>query len=244
LTPGRDAGADVRRGAAPGRAPTPSPTPAPTPPTSRVLVVNASPMLGGSTTRALTAHTAWKLALDDDAIDVRYRDVGTEPPPHLDHAAIEAFRTAAAARTAAQAATVATADALTREVVEAGTLVLGVPLHNFGIPSPLKAWLDQVLRQGVTWQPTADGARSLMAGKTAFVLTAATDAASPCAGGGCPEQIRPALEAALRLLGVETLHFVHAGDQALGGAPAARGRDDAIWRIDRLTESPTLRRAA
>ncbi len=211
---------------------------------SKVLVVNASPLIGGSVTRALTAHAAWKLALEDDAVDVRYRDVGTAPPPHLDHAMISAFRTPAAERTAAQAALAADAARLTAEVVAADTLILGVPLYNFGIPSGLKAWLDQVIRAGATWKEGPDGARPLLSGKTAFVLSAATDAASPCAGGGCIEQVRPALTAALRLLGAETVDFLHADDQAADGPTAERGRQDAIWRIDRLTEAPTLKRAA
>jgi len=35
--------------------------------------------------------------------------------------------------------------------MDADILVIGTPLYNFGIPSTLKSWIDQIARAGVTF---------------------------------------------------------------------------------------------
>jgi FMN-dependent NADH-azoreductase len=61
---------------------------------------------------------------------------------------------------------------LTDELLAADVLVMAAPMYNFAIPSTLKAWLDHVLRAGVTFKYTATGPQGLLTGKRAFVLTA------------------------------------------------------------------------
>ncbi len=48
-------------------------------------------------------------------------------------------------------ATLAYSDSAIAELVAADLIVLGTPMYNYGMPSALKAWVDQVIRVGRTF---------------------------------------------------------------------------------------------
>jgi FMN-dependent NADH-azoreductase len=105
----------------------------------------------GSHTRRLTARFIenWQAARPQDAIT--YRDVGANPPAAVTGDWVAAAFTKPDRRDAAQRATLAESDELTAELVAADLIVIGAPMYNFGIPAPLKAWIDNVVRVGVTF---------------------------------------------------------------------------------------------
>jgi FMN-dependent NADH-azoreductase len=45
----------------------------------------------------------------------------------------------------------AQSDRLVDELVDADLIVIGVPMYNFGMPSTLKAWIDNIVRVGLTF---------------------------------------------------------------------------------------------
>ncbi|WP_255949544.1 FMN-dependent NADH-azoreductase [Streptomyces odontomachi] len=81
---------------------------------------------------------------------VIYRDLATDPVPHIDRHAATAFMTDPAAHTPEQAAAYAQRLKLVEEFEAADAVVIGAPMYNFTIPSTLKAWLDQVIVVGRT----------------------------------------------------------------------------------------------
>ncbi|WP_033074238.1 FMN-dependent NADH-azoreductase [Sphingopyxis sp. MWB1] len=105
----------------------------------------------GSHSRRLTARflDRWRTARPQDRII--YRDVGAEPPAPVDEAWVAAAFTPPQRRTPEQQARLAESDRLTAELVAADLLVVGAPMYNFGIPAPLKAWIDNIVRVGVTF---------------------------------------------------------------------------------------------
>jgi FMN-dependent NADH-azoreductase len=56
--------------------------------------------------------------------------------------------------------------------MEADTIIISLPLFNFGIPSVLKTWLDHIVRAGVTFNYTADGPLGLVTGKKLYIALA------------------------------------------------------------------------
>jgi FMN-dependent NADH-azoreductase len=100
------------------------------------------------------------------------RDLAKDPVPHLDGERFGAFNTKPGARTPAQQAVIDYSDALIAELKAADTIVIGVPMYNFGIPSTLKAYFDHVARAGVTFKYTEKGAVGLLTGKKAFLVVA------------------------------------------------------------------------
>ena len=63
-------------------------------------------------------------------------------------------------------------DSLIADLQEADEYVIGVPMHNFSIPSTLKLWIDQVARLGKTFSYGSGGAKGLLSGKKATLIMA------------------------------------------------------------------------
>jgi FMN-dependent NADH-azoreductase len=164
------------------------------------------------------------------------RDLARDPVPHLDAERFGAFVTPADRRTPAQQAAVAYSDRLIEELKRADTLALGLPLYNFGVPSTLKAWFDQIARAGVTFRYTDQGPVGLLTGKQAYVFAAR---------GGIyrgadlqPQYVRNFLG----FLGIESVRFVFAEGLALGDASKRQSLEQAGVEVAAL--AAVQRRAA
>jgi FMN-dependent NADH-azoreductase len=72
--------------------------------------------------------------------------------------------------TPAQRSYLSTSDELIGELQAADTVVIGVPMYNFSIPSPLKAWIDQIVRLGKTVGYGPNGPQGLLAEKKVVVI--------------------------------------------------------------------------
>lgn len=136
--------------------------------THAVLRIDASARREGSVSRDLTDKIVARIP---DATTVT-RDLAAAPVPQIDEAWIAANFTPAADRTPEQAATLALSDALVDELNHADTLVIGLPVYNFGVPAALKAWIDHIARRGVTFRYTEAGPEGLLTGKRAIVAMA------------------------------------------------------------------------
>ncbi|MFN3606681.1 MAG: FMN-dependent NADH-azoreductase [Cypionkella sp.] len=88
---------------------------------------------------------------------MQVRDLAAEPVPHLDATLLGGWMTPAGQQSEAEQAALALSNLLTDELLAADVLVLAAPMYNFAIPSTLKAWLDHVLRAGVTFKYTETG---------------------------------------------------------------------------------------
>jgi FMN-dependent NADH-azoreductase len=173
-----------------------------------ILQVNTS-ILGneGQSTRLANEFVA-ELGADQ----VIVRDLAREPVPHLDAERFGAF--IAQARNEKQKQIVAYSDKLIDELRRADTIVLGLPMYNFGVPSMLKAYFDHVARAGVTFRYTEKGSVGLLAGKKAYVFATR--------GGyyaGTPLDTQTEyVRSFLAFLGITDVEFVYAEGLAISEA--------------------------
>jgi FMN-dependent NADH-azoreductase len=123
-----------------------------------ILQIDASARSGlsgidprGSHTRRLTHRfiERWQEARPQDS--VTYRDVGQQPPSPVSGDWIAAAFTRPERRNEAARARLAESDILVEELLRADLIVIGAPMYNFGLPAQLKAWVDNVVRVGVTF---------------------------------------------------------------------------------------------
>ncbi len=135
--------------------------------TDTVLRIDASARREGSTSRDLTTKVIDHLA----PVQIITRDLAYGLPL-IDEAWVGANFTPADQRSAEQAEKLALSDTLVAEIKSADTLVIGVPIYNFGVPAALKAWVDQVARAGVTFKYTETGPKGLLTGKRAILVVA------------------------------------------------------------------------
>ena len=76
-------------------------------------------------------------------------DFAVDPIPHLDGATGTARLVQPDQRTPAQDESFARSVALVDEIKNADTVLLGLPLYNFGPPSTVKAWVDHIVAPGL-----------------------------------------------------------------------------------------------
>ncbi|OGA33844.1 MAG: FMN-dependent NADH-azoreductase [Betaproteobacteria bacterium RIFCSPLOWO2_12_FULL_62_13b] len=177
-----------------------------------ILQINSSARREASNSTRLAARLVQRLRESDPTARLTVRDLNATPHPVLDEAALGALFAPAGERTPEQAARVALDDALIAEIQAADSVVLGVPMYNFGVPAPLKNWIDAISRAGVTFRYTEKGPEGLLKGKKVYVVLAR--------GGkyrDTPADTQVAyLKMVLTFLGLTDLHFIYAEGLAMG----------------------------
>jgi FMN-dependent NADH-azoreductase len=118
--------------------------------TMHLLHIDSSIQGDRSVTRKLSARAAdvWHAAHPQGT--VTYRDLGSDPVPHLDAVTGPARLLPAEQHNPTQAASWALSGELVNEIREADTILLGLPLYNFGAPSTVKAWVDHLIASGLS----------------------------------------------------------------------------------------------
>src|SRR3954463_12174306 len=121
-----------------------------------------------SISRRLTARAAanWRAAHPHGT--VTYRDLAAAPPPHADADTGLAGMAPSDQHTPAQAAAYALRAELIEEVRRADTILLGLPVYNFGAPSTVKAWVDHLVTPGLSLDPETRA--GLLGGRDLIVL--------------------------------------------------------------------------
>jgi FMN-dependent NADH-azoreductase len=192
---------------------------------STLLHIDSSPLYGRSVSRELTTAfvTQWKASHPDGR--VIYRDLSATIIPPVNAEWVGAVFTPEQARTPQQKELVSLSDSLLAELERADEYVIGVPMHNFGVPSVLKLWIDQIARVGRTFAYGEKGPKGLLVGKKATFIIATGgiyDAQTQMASFNFVE---PYLRSVFVFLGVTDATFLTAG----GTAALNQGRDRSAF---------------
>lgn len=137
-----------------------------------ILHVISSPRNGASHSIRLGNAIIEKIKAAHPGSTVKEINLVRKQFPHLEEAHLASFFTPPESRTPENIEAIRHSDDAIREVMEADVLVIGAPLYNFSIHSSLKAWLDHVVRAGVTFRYDSNGAEGLVKGKKAYIALA------------------------------------------------------------------------
>jgi len=177
-----------------------------------ILQINSSARREASHSTRLANRLVQRLRHADPEATLAIRDLNDTPHPVLDEAALGALFSPAGQRTPEQAARVALDDALIAQIQAADVVVLGVPMYNFGVPAPLKNWIDAISRAGVTFRYTEKGPEGLLKGKKVYVALTR--------GGiyrNTPADTQvPYLKTVFAFLGMTDVQFLYAEGLAMG----------------------------
>lgn len=105
-------------------------------------------------------------------------------------------------------------------------------MHNFTIPSVLKAWIDQILRVGLTMKSTPAGKVGMLRDRPVFIGIASGGVFSG-ERANQPDFLTPYLSLAFGSIGLKTLQFLSV--QATGFMDRERAtlaREKALTAID------------
>lgn len=184
-----------------------------------LLHIDSSFQTDASVTRALTARARERWTAAHPGAPVTYRDLGADPVPHFDTASALARMIPADVHTPEQAASWALSAALIEEIKAADTIILGLPLYNFGPPSSVKAWVDHLIAPGLSLDPATHA--GLLGGRDLIVLASRGGGY----GAGTPREgwdhAEPWLPHGLSLTGLEP-RFITAELQLAHTTPAMK----------------------
>ena len=210
---------------------------------SRTLLhVDSSPRTDDrSHSRRLTARFAelWRAAAPaSGGRAVRHRDLRATVPPHVDQAWIAAAFAPPEGRTAEMRRALAASDELVDEFLAADEYLLGAPMYNFGVPSALKAWIDNVVRVGRAFafdpiDPAGEFYRPRVPPGRRMTVVVTTGDAGYQPGGPLwrLNQIEPYLRTVFGFVGVGEFRFVYAGNDEFGGERLERSLEAAAREI-------------
>ncbi|GAB4368050.1 MAG: FMN-dependent NADH-azoreductase AzoR1 [Elainellaceae cyanobacterium] len=209
---------------------------------AHLLHLDSSPRDERSRSRRFTREfvEAWKQMHPDDI--VTYRDIGRNPVPHLDESWIAAAYTPPEQRTPELRDAIHISDQLVDQLLAADIYVIGVPMYNYSIPSMLKAYIDQIVRIGRTFEFAPENVENpykpLVLGKKMFIITARGSS-----GYGAGERYEmlnyqdPYLRTVFGFIGITDITFVHVENDELGGAGLAESIANARTQITQLVAS-------
>lgn len=216
----------------------------------RILHIDASARSGlsnrerhGSHTRRLSRRFVDRWSATRPMDIVTYRDVGIEPPQPVSGAWIAAAFCPPERRDAARLSVLAESDELAGELVAADLIIIGAPMYNFGVPAQLKAWIDNVVRVGVTFG--FDRARvgepywpMLPPSKRLVILTARGDYGYDAGGRlASANLVEAGLKVPLAYLGINDTHTVAIEYDEFADERLAASIIDAEATVDRLVET-------
>jgi len=136
---------------------------------TKLLVVETSPRGDHSISRNMTRRfvSDWQAAHPGgEVID---RDLMETRLPFVTAPWLQAYFTPAEQHSPEMKEALRLSDELAGEILAADHVVIATPVYNYNVPAALKAWIDHVVRKGLTLG--FDG-RGLVAGKKATVLLA------------------------------------------------------------------------
>ncbi len=139
---------------------------------THILYLTSSPRGDSSySSRAARSLLADMVREHPDAT-VTYRDLASDPLPHIDADFVQATRGPNGPQTPEQRAGAARSDALIDELLAADRVIIAAGMINFGIPSTLKAWIDHIARPGRTFSYANGRSEGLVKGKKVVLVLA------------------------------------------------------------------------
>jgi len=194
----------------------------------KTLVINTSLQSEAGNSNQLANEFVSKLE-NQSPIQIDELDLAKIQLPHLTQEEMAAWMTADSARSEEQQKLASISNNLIEQLQSADTLVIGMPMYNFGVPSTFKAWIDRVARAGITFNYSENGPVGLLKDKKVVILAAR--------GGmyaGTPKDSQSQyLKDVLAFIGLTDVEFIYAEglnmankDQSL--ADARQSMDDLL----------------
>ena len=204
-----------------------------------ILRLDASARTEGSVSRDLADRLVSGLAAATNAKVVR-REIG-QGLPAIDGGWIAANFTDPDARTDEHKAMLALSDELVEELRAADTLVLALPIYNFGVPAAVKNWVDHIARARVTFRYSEAGPVGLLTGKKAYVVVASGGTQV----GSAIDFATPYLRHVLGFVGIDDVTVIAADRLSLGAEESvAKAKAEIEAAVGAAKDEAAGRRAA
>ena len=210
-----------------------------------ILKIDGSARGERSLTRRLSSQFVqnWLKHRPDDV--VIERDVGRDAPPPVTEEWIASAFTPPTDRSEKQANMLAVSDVLIAELEAADIILLATPMYNYGMPSSLKAWFDQVIRVNKTFSFDLERGdfplEPILSNKTLIILTSSGEFGFNAGGVRAHmNHLVPHIKTCSFYLGVngdDNIHHIGIEYQEFGDDRHRRSIDEAIDGVATLVEN-------
>ena len=176
---------------------------------TRLLVVETSPRGDYSISRGLTQRFVAEWRAAHPGGEVVDRDLAETDLKFIAAPWLQAYFTPPEQHSPEMKEELRLSDALVAELLSCDHLVIATPVYNYNVPAALKAWIDSIVRKGLTLG--MDGA-GLVHGKKATVLMASGGVyteGSPIRDRDIATQY---LRLILKVIGITDVSFIAAGN--------------------------------
>jgi FMN-dependent NADH-azoreductase len=194
---------------------------------TKILHVICSPLGQASRSYRLSQKIVGHLLKSDPAAILVNRVIGGSALSHID----ESYATALGATQQSPAevypeGSMSQSEELIQELESSDFVVIGTPVHNFTVPSALKAWIDHVVRIRRTFNTTKEGYVGILRDRPVFV---AVSSGGRYSGERArqPDFLTPYLRAILGIIGLRDLTFFSVEGSSLGSDVVAEARTKA-----------------
>ncbi|WP_201192206.1 FMN-dependent NADH-azoreductase [Pseudomonas fluorescens] len=166
-----------------------------------LLHVTASPRAELSTSTAMGRALTEQITHKFSHLSVVERDIASHAPPMPSPQFAADNLLPLDSRSAS-----AESDAYIEELEAAKALVISTPMHNFGVPAVLKAWIDQILRPQRTFARSSTGKQGLLADRPVFIIVTS---GGPVTGPYAQQDfLTPYLEYVLPTIGLTNIQVI------------------------------------
>ena len=139
----------------------------------KILHIISSPRGNASLSIKLGNAIIDKIKAEYPGSTVKETNLVTQHFPHLEEAHLTSFFTPPESRTPANLEAIKHSDEAIQELMDADIIVIGAPLYNFSIHSALKAWIDHIVRAGITFKYDESGVHGLINQKKVYIAFSA-----------------------------------------------------------------------
>lgn len=201
----------------------------------RLLNIQSSPNLISSASRAISKAFVEKYMSSHPNTELVDLDLAQNPPAHFGPDHFKAHSAPVEDHGPENTAALEASDAYVAQLLEADVLVIGTPMHNYGVSSTLKSWIDNVLRVGKTFRYTDTEAIGLVSGIRAVVVVSSGGIYSdgPTA---TVEHCANYLHDILAMIGLTDITILRAEGLALGPEAAKKALVDGIAEAELIAQ--------
>jgi FMN-dependent NADH-azoreductase len=181
-----------------------------------ILRISCSPRGPSSESQRLSQKIVDRLRAREPMATVVERTLGDGSIAHVD--ANYALAQHSATAEVSALGVIAQSDVLIRELEQSDVIVIATPMHNLGVPSVLKAWIDHVVRARRSFHVTAEGKVGALRDRPVFVAIASGGRFSG-EHARQPDFLTPYLTVILGMIGLHDVRFFSV--EGTGGEPKA-----------------------
>jgi FMN-dependent NADH-azoreductase len=215
-----------------------------------ILYLRCSPRGAAAFSSRMAEEVVARLRALHPAADLVFRDLAASPPPLVDAAFSAAILSSPPGsplsppplgRPDAPAPALAASEALIEELAAADVLVVATPMHNYGVPAVLKAWVDQIVRIHRTFASTPAGKVGTLPDRPVWLVVASGGwftGPSPSGAPAQPDFLTPYLRAVLATIGIRDLHILTLEGVTRGADIAEAAFTQARAALDRTLPVP------